>query len=89
MNAWNRNENRAGEYVPGVSSSGANELAEFSEMLGILSHRTNRRILCHLIQHEEGLSVERLATRTAEPRTLPATDGVVSSAERNSGDIRP
>ena len=86
MNAWNSKADSSGEYESRISLAGTNEPEALSEVLSVLSHRTSRHILYHLLQQDEGLSVERLATRIAEERTQSATDSVVSGAERNDKD---
>ncbi|ELY54437.1 hypothetical protein C491_19769 [Natronococcus amylolyticus DSM 10524] len=88
-NAWNSEEDGSDEYESAVSSPGAPEPTNLPEALSVLRHRTNRRILSHLLQQDEELPVERLATRIAEEQALPATDGVVKSAERNDEDTGP
>ena len=87
MNSSNGEDDRVGGDEAGTSSSGPIDPATLSEMLSVLRNRTNRRILCHLL-NDDALSVERLTTRLAEERSVFVHDGVESGGKRNDMDTR-
>lgn len=86
MNGWNSEEEGSVEYESEVFSSEPNDPAALPEVLDVLGHRTNRRILCHLLSHGGELSVDELAKHLVDERQPPETHGLVSVADRNGGE---
>jgi len=83
--AWNREEDGSEEREPRNLSHGTNETGTLSEAFSVLSHRNNRRILVHLLQHGEPISVDALATHVTLESTPPAADGTERAGGHNDG----
>lgn len=66
-----------------------NESAEFSDLLSVLSHRTNRRILTYLVQEDDPVSVGDLTMRVAEEGTPLMSDGADRTRDRTDGGSSP
>lgn len=86
--ASNWEDGNASRHEQGDTTPDATELAGLSETFSILSHRQNRRILFHLLQRDEPISVDALTAQVASDSTSLATDGTVGTEGHNGGVSR-